>query len=346
MSWRPGWEICLGSVELPNGERCALAPRELLHRALEAMGSLGLEVMAAFEYEIRISGPDGSPVAQNISYSLADMGVFEEFSARLAAATERMGIGLAAIHTEAAPGLLEINIDAATGIRAADDACLLKLVVKDVATTLGLRASFMAKPVAGEEGSSGHVHMSCWRDGHNAFAADAGLSDECRWAIGGLLEHLPAASLLLNPTINSYKRLVPGWFAPVNATWGYENRSCAVRAIRAERPSQVRFECRRPGADANPYLALAALVAAAADGIRRRLEPPEPVTGDVSARPGARELPGSLEAALIAFRSNGAFTTLIGRDFSEFYAVSREWELSAFRGAVSDWERARYERSV
>src|SRR4029453_5091985 len=102
-------------------------------------------------------------------------------------------------------------------------------------------------------------------------------------AIAGVLEHLPAASLLLNPTINSYKRLVPGWFAPINATWGYDNRSFALRATPSHRPELWRFECRRPGADANPYLALAAIGASAADGIRREAAPPNPIDGDAYA---------------------------------------------------------------
>src|SRR5262249_58693305 len=126
------------------------------------------------------------------------------------------------------------------------------------------------------------VHLSRGDDETNAFAGagpEEPLPRVFSSAIAGVLEHLPAASLLLNPTINSYKRLVPGWFAPINATWGYENRSCAVRAIRSERPELWRFECRRPGADANPYLVLAAIAAPAADGGRRGADPPPPLAG-------------------------------------------------------------------
>src|SRR5207244_6941995 len=171
------------------------------------------------------------------------------------------------------------------------------LTVKEVAASLSLRASFLAKTVTGEEGSSGHVHLSYWRDGENAFTADDALGA----AVAGGLEHLPAASLLLNPTCNSYKRLVPGFCAPVNVSWGHENRSAAVRVIRSERTERTRIECRRPGADANPYLALAALVASAADGIRRGLAPPPPVEGDASGRADLPPLPTSLEGALRAF---------------------------------------------
>ena len=161
-----------------------------------------------------------------------------------------------------------------------------------------------------------------------------------------MLAHWPAASLLLNPTINSYKRLVPGWFAPINATWGYENRSCAVRAVRSTRPELWRFECRRPGADANPYLALAALTAGIADGIRRSAKPPQPVEGDAYALTDVPELPGSLEAALRAFDDDATFREALGQDFSEYYVTSRLWELKAWRDTVTDWERDRYERAV
>jgi glutamine synthetase len=150
----------------------------------------------------------------------------------------------------------------------------------------------------------------------------------------------------MNPTVNSYKRLVPGWFAPVNASWGIENRSAAVRAIASARPERCRIECRRPGADANPYLALAALVAAAADGLRRDAQPPPPVSGDASGRADLPPLPGSLESALRAFDDDTALRGALGDEFSDYYAVSRAWELRAWRESVSDWERERYTRAV
>jgi len=206
-----------------------------------------------------------------------------------------------------------------------------------------MQASFLAKTAAGEEGSSGHVHISCWRDGSNAFAGGAEVMSS---AIAGVLEHLPAACLLLNPTINSYKRLVPGWFAPTNVSWGVENRSCAVRAIPSARPELNRFECRRPGADANPYLALAAIAIAAADGLRRGARPPEPVTGDAYSRSDLAMLPASLEASLRAFEADTVFRGGLGETFSDYYATSRRWELKAWQESVTDWEKNRYERSV
>jgi glutamine synthetase len=344
LSWRLGWRVCLATPSWPDGSPCELASREVLRRALDSLAALGYSALAAFEYEIRLRDAAGQPLSSGISYSVGEILRFDELAARLGPALQALGIELGALHTEAGPGLLELNVAARPGLAAADDAAFLKLAVKEVAASLGLTASFLAKTVPGEEGSSGHVHLSLWRDGENVFAGDgAGPLDA---AIAGVLDHLPAASLLLNPTINSYKRLVPGYFAPVNASWGVENRSCAVRVIRGDRAERCRIECRRPGADANPYLALAALVASAADGIRRGASPPPPVEGDASARADLPPLPGSLESALRAFEADTALRAALGERFCEYYAVSRAWELKAWQQAVSDWERERYERAV
>ncbi len=350
MDWMPGWRICLCTPVWADGRPCELSSREALRGVLHQMTDLGYETRAAFEYEVRLRDGEGRPLSSGLSYSLNEVARFERFVDRLLPALQGLGIELSAVHTEAGPGLLELNIAAREGLRAADDAVYTKLAVKEVAASLGLQASFMAKTQPGEEGSSGHVHLSCWADGANVFAASDGAADALpgpfAGAIAGVLDHLPAASLMLNPTINSYKRLVPGWFAPVNVSWGLENRSCAVRAIRGDDHQRWRIECRRPGADANPYLALAALAVSAADGMRRGATPGEPIVGDASERSDLPSLPGSLESALRAFDEDLEFRALIGEAFCDYYRVSREWELSAWREAVSDWERERYERAV
>jgi glutamine synthetase len=349
LSWRPGWRVCLATPSWPDGTPCEFAPREVYRHVLEGMAELGHEVMAALEYEVRVWDADGHPLSSGISYSLVEIGRFEEFIAGLVPALEGLGVELSAVHTEAGPGLLELNLAPGRGIAAADDAALVKFGVKGLAASMGLRASFLAKTVPGEEGSSGHIHMSCWSGDTNTFAAPDEtdpLPPAFGAAVAGVLDHLPAASLLMNPTVNSYKRLVPGWFAPINATWGYENRSCAVRAIRSARPDLWRFECRRPGADANPYLALAAVAASAAEGMQRSAAPPAPVEGDAYERSDVPTLPGSLEAALAAFDGDEILKAALGERFSEYYATSRAWELRAWRETVTDWERERYERSV
>lgn len=362
MAWRPGWRVCLATPSWPDGSP-AFSSREVLRSVLTDMADLGYEVVSALEYEIRIWDEHDAPLSSGISYSLNEIGRFDRFLDELVRALDGLGVALSAAHTEAGPGLLELNLGHRRGLAAADDATLVKFAAKQVAATLGLRASFLAKTNPGEEGSSGHVHMSLWRGEHNAFAGQgsSGAGDGSAVpgggaapaippvfasAVAGVLEHLPGASLLLNPTINSYKRLIPGWFAPVNATWGIENRSCAVRAIPGARPELWRFECRRPGADANPYLALAAIAASAADGVRREATPPEPIVGDAYARPDAPELPGSLESAIRAFEEDRYLRAALGETFSDYYVTSRTWELKAWRETVTDWERARYDRAV
>ncbi len=349
LSWRPGWRVCLATPSWPDGSVCDFAPREVYRSVVGDVASLGYDVMSAIEYEIRLWDPEGNPMSSGISYSLTEIGRYERFIEHLVGALDALSVGLSAVHTEAGSGLLELNLAPGRGLSAADDTVLVKFAVKQVAASLGMRASFLAKTEPGEEGSSGHVHMSFWDGSTNAFAA----SDAADFpppvfaaAVAGVLEHLPAASLLLNPTINSYKRLVPGWFAPINATWGYENRSCAVRAIRSARPDLWRFECRRPGADANPYLALAAIAASAVEGIRTDAKPPARIEGDAYARSDLPELPGSLETALRAFEDDPALRQALGTPFSEYYATSRAWELKAWRETVTDWERERYERAV
>jgi glutamine synthetase len=349
LTWRPGWRICLATPSWPDGSPCDFASREVFRSAVDDVSSLGYELMAAIEYEVRIWDEHGAPLSSGISYSLNEIGRYDRFVDGLVGALQALGVELSAVHTEAGPGLLELNLAPGRGLAAADGAVLAKFATKQVASSMGLRASFLAKTVPGEEGSSGHVHLSCWDGETNAFAgaaAEDALPDPLAAAIAGVLEHLPAASLLMNPTINSYKRLVPGWFAPINATWGYENRSCAVRAIRSARPELWRFECRRPGADANPYLALAAIAASAADGMRRKAKPPDPIEGDAYARSDLPELPGSLEAAIAAFGEDEGLQRALGVGFCDYYATSRAWELKAWRETVTDWERDRYDRSV
>jgi len=349
LTWRPGWKICLATPSWSDGSPCEIASREVLRKVLAGLSELGYEAVAAVEYELRLVDAGGKPLSSGLSYSLGDLGGFDAFVRALAPALDALGVELSAVHTEAGPGLLELNLGARPALRAADDAALTKMAVKDLATTMGLRASFLAKTAPGEEGSSGHIHLSCWSDGANAFRSTEGkaLPDVFRAAIAGVLEHLPAASLLLNPTINSYKRLVPGWFAPVNASWGVENRSCAVRAIvRKDHPELCRLECRRPGADANPYLALAAVVASAADGMKRQLNPPAAIEGDAYSREELTELPGSLESAIQAFEADAVLRQSLDERFSDYYVTSRAWEVKAFRATVTDWERDRYMRTV
>jgi glutamine synthetase len=162
LTWRPGWRVCLATPSWPDGSPCEFATREVFRSVLEDVSGLGYDVLSAIEYEIRIWDERGDPTSSGISYSLYEITRYEAFLAALVPALEGLGVELSAVHTEAGPGLLELNIAAARGLRAADDAVLLKFGVKQVAASMGLRASFLAKTNPGEEGSSGHVHLSLW----------------------------------------------------------------------------------------------------------------------------------------------------------------------------------------
>lgn len=346
--WRPGWRLCFATPRRADGSPCELSSRDLLRSTSASLADSGFEALAALEYEIRIRDGAGRPLTNGISYSLGEIRRCETFVEAVVCGLEGLGVEVIAVHTEAGPGLLELNLGAKRGVQAADDAALVKFAVKDIAASLGLHASFLAKTAAGEEGSSGHLHLSLWRATENAFAGplDEPMPPALSMAVAGMLEHMAGASLLYNPTINSYKRLVPGWFAPVNASWGIDNRSTAVRVIRSPLPAKCRIECRRPGADANPYLALAAAVASVVSALRRQAEPPAPVHGDAYRRPDLPSLPTSLEQAISAFGADGALQDILGTEFSRYFLVSRLWELKAWQQAVTDWERDRYEGAV
>lgn len=344
--WRGESRICLGDLAWADGSPCGLSARQVLQSALVGLERLGLHAVAAFEYELRLWRlDDGLPATGPQCYSAAGVDEISDFCDRLLAASEGMGLGLSVIHTEGGAGMVEVNIDPAEGLLAADNATLLKYAVKAIARQSGFEASFLAKPVVGEEGSSGHVHVSLWGSGTNVMTSEDATRPNAamRHAIGGILRHLPAMSAILNPTINSYKRLIPGFFAPTTTTWGVDNRSTSVRAVALDEP-HARIEIRRPGADTNPYLVLAALAVAISEGIHKNIEPPPPVSGDVSVAEDGRHpaLPSSLESAVTALRNDSRFAALLGADFCEYFAATREWELRQWQNAVSDWERARY----
>jgi len=219
-------------------------------------------------------------------------------------------------HEVGAPGQAEINYRFDTMVRAADDVLKFKYVVKNTAELWGKTATFMPKPVFGDNGSGMHTHMSLWKDGEPLFYDEngyAGLSDIARWYIGGILHHAPALLAFTNPTINSYRRLVKGYEAPINLAYSAGNRSAAVRIpLTGSNPKAKRIEFRAPDASGNPYLAFAAQLMAGLDGIRNRIEPLEPIDKDLYELPPEEaknipQVPASLEEALQALESDHEF---------------------------------------
>ncbi|MBB4660550.1 glutamine synthetase family protein [Conexibacter arvalis] len=346
LPWRPSWAWCLADVRWQDGSPCDIAPRVVCDTVLTALEAThGLRVCAAFEFEFRLHDVEnGAPVTGGRSYSAGELGALAPFLDALRTATSACGLDLSALHTEAGPGLVEVNLAPAIGTAAADHAALLRACVEEVASQQGMRASFLAKPAVGEEGSGGHLHLSLLDRGDaNVFAGDLRAGEPpappLRHAVAGLVETLAPLSAIYNPAINSYKRLVPGWFAPVTASWALDDRAVAVRLVAGADPRATHVELRRAGADANPHLVLAAAVAAIHGGLDAGREPPPAATPEA---PGA-ELPRDLATALGAFRAADELHARLGRRFCAHFAATREWELRAWQEVVTEWERTRVE---
>lgn len=243
-------------------------------------------------------------------------------------------------HEVGAPGQAEINYRFDTMVCAADDVLKFKYIVKNTADLWGKTATFMPKPVFGDNGSGMHTHMSLWQDGEPLFYDEngyAGLSDLARWYIGGLLHHAPALLAFTNPTINSYRRLVKGYEAPINLAYSAGNRSAAIRIpLTGSNPKAKRVEFRAPDASSNPYLAFAAQLMAGLDGIRNRIEPMDPIDKDLYELPPEEaknipQVPASLEEALRALEADHQFL-LEGDVFTEelietWITLKRETEI-------------------
>ncbi len=228
-----------------------------------------------------------------------------------------IGVRASIHHHEVAPNQAEISTAALDALGLGDEVLTIKFVAKHVARVWGYVANFMPKPIYGDNGSGMHVHVSLWRDGYNAFNDDSepsGVSQLCRYFIGGLLEHGRALAALVSPTTNSYKRLVPGYEAPVYLAWGIANRSAAVRVPKTSDPAKRRVEFRPPDPMANPYLAASAILLAGLDGIKHKVEPGDPIQKNIYAMSerelrelGVKTLPRSLSEALEELESDCEF---------------------------------------
>jgi glutamine synthetase len=341
LPWFPHASLILGDLHEGSGAPCIISPRQVLRRALEALSTNGIQIKAAFEFEFRLfRAGSWEPAATGLSYSPSTLSQIGEFIGTLRRYAEELQLGLSVVHSEGAPGLIEVNVEPQDGLAAADTAALLRLAAIEAARQHGMRANFMAKPVANEEGSSAHVHFSMWDEtGLNALSGATSDPDDefYRRAAWGMLTHLPALSLVYNPVINSYKRLVPGYFAPVSAACGPDDRSFALRAL-LRGPSSSRFELRRPGADCNPYLTLAAIAASVHLGLSGEAVPHREQIDRYD-----HPLPMSLEAAIGEFRvRDAALDEILGTGFCTHFLRTREWELHAWQNTVSEWERHRY----
>jgi glutamine synthetase len=258
-----------------------------------------------------------------------------------------MDMALEGLHEETGPGVLEAAITVDTALNAADKAALFKTFTKIMAQKNGMMATFMAKCSADWPGQSGHIHMSLKsKDGAAAFFDDDtsdGMSPLMRHFVGGQQKLMPEMLAMIASTVNSYTRLIPGYWAPTNATWGVDNRTCALRVIPGSAKSQ-RVEYRVAAADANPYLALAAAVGAGLWGIKNEIEPEPAIRGNAydAKFPKRLNLPATLWEAAQRLKTSKPARALFGDTFVDHFAASREWEEREFRKHITDWEMERY----
>ena len=260
-------------------------------------------------------------------------------------AVAAMGLPLVAVNQEYFGSQWEINLRYDEALKAADDAHLFKLAVKEIATKYGLVATFMGKPLQ-EQGSSGyHLHLSLWdENGENALAdpsAPDGLSDLCRQFVAGQLEHARGTTPVMAPTINAYKRFLGQDFAPWNVTWGHDNRTVYARIPR-ERGKATRVENRAGDGTANAYLAAAATLFAGLDGIDRELDPGEPATGVAYELEDRPLMPFSLAEALDALEADTYLREALGESFVRAFVAMKRSEAHRFASAVTDWELREY----
>jgi glutamine synthetase len=355
LPWEPGVAVCLSDLEPAEGGQPIADPRGAVRSAVERLRALGLDPIVGPELEFFLvrrdpTAPNGiARRVDNLSmvYTVGPQADPDGLVRGMTEGMAQLGLEVFAVNHEFMNSQYEINLRHADALTAADRAFLLKTSIKDMAAQNGLLATFMGKPFNDQGGSGTHLHLSLNRDGRNAFdAADGpdGVSDEFRHFAAGVLEHASALMAFLNPTINAYRRIQPDSLAPTHANWGWDNRSTFIR-VPPERGVATRLELRVGDGAANPYLAIAAVLAAGHDGIRRRLEPPEPVIGDAyRADPAAAgtQLPGALEEALDALEGDAVLREALGEQIVDTFLAVKRFEVERHRAWVSDWEIAEY----
>lgn len=341
-----------------TGRAEAACPRGVLRRVLERAAGMGYGVMSAVEYEFFVFEETPHSVREKgyrnlksltpgfFGYSMLRSGRHAEIYHDLIALCEDMDMPIEGLHTETGPGVLEAALKVDEALAMADKAALFKTFAKVFFQRREMMATFMAKWSRDWPGQSGHIHLSLTRDGKGVFRDEGkphGISDVMRWFIGGQQALLPELLAMVACTVNSYTRLIPGFWAPTEATWGVENRTCALRAIPGSAKSQ-RVEFRIAAADINPYVALAAALGAGLWGVEHRIEPDAPIEGNAydKVQPAERQLPRTLWDAAQRLKASQAARALFGDVFVEHYAATREWEEREARKAITDWQLQRY----
>ncbi len=332
-------------------------PRYVLKKVLKEAEEMGYRFEVGPECEFFLFHQDDEGRPTTISHERAgyfDLGpvdLGENARRDMVLTLEDMGFVVEASHHEAAPAQHEIDIHYDEALKMADNLITFKLTVKTIAKRHGLFASFMPKPKYGVNGSGMHINMSLFKGENNIFADESdelGLSREAYYFIGGIMKHMRGMSIITNPLVNSYKRFVPGYEAPIHIAWSTSNRSPLIR-IPATRGSGTRVELRCPDPSANPYLALAVCLAAGLDGIRNQIMPPESVQDNLfemdaeqMKQLGVQELPMDLGEALEEFRKDEFVKGILGAHITEKYVEAKETEWLDYRSQVTEWETTNY----
>jgi glutamine synthetase len=362
LPWEPDVAVCLADLAPTEGGVPIPDPRGAVRRAVGELQALGLDPAVGPELEFFLvrrdpAAPhgitrhvDSLSMVYTVGHQVDPGAIVRRMTEHLA----ELGLGAFAMNHEFMNSQYEINLRHADALTAADRAFLLKASVKDIAAMHGLIATFMGKPFNDQGGSGTHLHISLERDtppgahgGTNAFhdpGRERGVSAELEQFTAGVLAHAPALMAFLNPTINAYRRIQPDSLAPTHANWGWDNRSSFIR-IPPERGAATRLEIRVGDGAANPYLAIAASLVAGADGIRRELTPPAPVTGDAyRADPeiAGEPLASSLEQALDALDCDAVLRDGLGPEIVDTFTAVKRFEVERHRAWVSDWEVTEY----
>ena len=328
--------------------------KKILGKALD-MGYDTFNVGPECEFFLFLTDSEGNPTLKtqdNAGYfDLGPVDLGENARRDIVIALEDMGFEVEASHHEGAPGQHEIDFKYADALTTADSIVTFKLIVKTIAQKHGLHASFMPKPIYGINGSGMHTNVSLFKNGKNAFydtQNPLGLSQEAYWFIGGLLKHAKSFAILTNPIVNSYKRLVPGYEAPVYIAWSAKNRSPLIR-IPAVKGLNTRIELRCPDPCCNPYLALAGILAAGLDGISNKIQPPPPIDANIFSlsreekeKVNVNCLPIDLKEAIEEIKKSTLLREVLGEHIYQKYIEAKEEEWEDYRKQVTSWELKHY----
>ena len=341
--WEPGVAMCFARAEGMDHGPLTVDPRQALLRQVERANAMGIDLQVGTELEFYLLDPDtGRPRDKgNDCYGLARAAELEPVLGPMRRELAEMGIPIEQSNPEYAAGQVEVNIRYDSAMIAADRVVMFRSLVKQLAARHGLNATFMAKPFIDESGNGFHLHYSLWSEGNNIFADAGKLNDRGRHFLGGMQQRMAEASICGAATVNAYRRRQPLSFCPVNASWGLDNRTVALRVIEGS-DSAVRIEKRDAGADCNPYLLMAADIAAGLDGIEGKTEPTAITTGNAYEDDSAPPIPLDLADAISLARNSGWLRDVLGADQHEIWLQQAERELAFFNQQVTPFETARY----